>query len=106
MNPAELIVLKELKTSLAFIANRVFFIIKLKECIPMDSSVFKVINTDAELFAAAINQIRVYVMKELETEVDVIVDYGGVIQKYTSEYVKIQDVYYSRDIHRFRICIK
>ncbi|MGV7116968.1 hypothetical protein [Paenibacillus kyungheensis] len=42
----------------------------------MDSSVFKVLNIDAELFAAVISQVRVDVMKELETEVDVIIDYG------------------------------
>lgn len=68
----------------------------------MDHSIFPVLITDAELFAASISQVRVHIMKELETEVDVIIDYGGVIQKYTSEYLKIQDVYYSRDIHRFR----
>lgn len=68
----------------------------------MKHKAFKELITDAELFVAALSQIRVHVMKELETEVDVIIDYGGVIQKYTSEYVKIQDVYYSRDIHRFR----
>lgn len=60
---------------------------------------FRVLSTDTELFAAAISQVRVHVMKELETKVDVIIDYGGVIQKYTSEYVKIQNVYYSRDIY-------
>lgn len=65
----------------------------------MDSSVFRVLNKDIELFAAAISQIRVHAMKELETEVDVIIDYRGVIKKYTSEYVKIQNVYYSRDIY-------
>lgn len=68
----------------------------------MKHKAFKELITDSELFLAAISQVRVHVMKALETEVDVIIDYGGVIQKYTSEYVKIQDVYYSRDIHRFR----
>ncbi|MDN4618422.1 hypothetical protein QCD85_09960 [Paenibacillus sp. PsM32] len=68
----------------------------------IDHSVFRVLRTDAELFAAVISQVRVDVMKELEIEVDVIIDYGGVIQKYTLEYIKIQDVYYSRDIHIFR----
>lgn len=42
----------------------------------MDSNIFRVLKTDAELFVAAISQIRVHVMKELETEVDMIIDCG------------------------------
>jgi len=61
------------------------------------------IKTDMELFAAALSQVRVRVETESEHGVDIIVDYGGPVKIYTPEFVKIEDTYYLRNIHKFII---
>ncbi len=50
-----------------------------------------------ELLAAALAEVRV----QVQDETNAIVDYGGPIKVYNKEFVKIQDTYYSRRIHKF-----
>lgn len=59
------------------------------------------VKTDMELFAAALSQVKVRVETESEHGVDIVVDYGGPVKIYTPEFIKIQDKYYSRKIHKF-----
>ncbi|MBY3623750.1 hypothetical protein HGO21_30000 [Acinetobacter sp. CUI P1] len=66
------------------------------------SATYKVLENDADLLAAALAQVRVYVVQIGEDAPDCIVDYGGVIQKYTPEKVKIADTYYTRKLYEFR----
>ncbi|WP_342409781.1 hypothetical protein [Paenibacillus sp. FSL R10-2778] len=66
------------------------------------SAKYKVITSDADLLAAALAQVRVYVVQVGEDASDSIIDYGGVIQKYTPDFVKIADTYYTRTAHEFR----
>ncbi|HEY2495379.1 MAG TPA: hypothetical protein VGI33_21035 [Paenibacillus sp.] len=40
---------------------------------------YKVLTTDAELFAAALTQVRVYVVQISEYQSDCIIEYGGAI---------------------------
>ncbi|WP_438349951.1 hypothetical protein ACP8HI_04585 [Paenibacillus sp. FA6] len=67
------------------------------------NTTYKVLSTDTELFAAALAQVRVYVVQISEDQPDCIVDYGGPVQKYTPETVKITDKYYMRERFEFRI---
>ncbi|MGE7614757.1 hypothetical protein [Paenibacillus sp. NPDC101420] len=67
------------------------------------SATYKVLESDAEFLTAALTQVRVYVVQIGEDGPDIIVDYGGAIQKYTLEIVKIADTYYKRAAHEFRI---
>ncbi|WP_405176373.1 hypothetical protein MHI27_12080 [Paenibacillus sp. FSL H8-0261] len=66
------------------------------------SATYKVLSSDSDLLAAALAQVRVYVVWIEEDGPDSIVDYGGAIQKYTPELVKIADTYYTRLAHEFR----
>lgn len=63
----------------------------------MERPVYREVKTDMELLAAALAEVRVLV----QDETTAIVDYGGSIKIYTPEFVKIQDTYYSRKIHKF-----
>lgn len=57
------------------------------------------VKTDMELLAAALSQIRVQVLDETNA----IVDYGGPVKIYTPEFVKVQDTYYARATHVFKV---
>jgi len=50
-----------------------------------------------ELFAAALAEIRVYVVADGK-----IVDYGGNIDEYTQDYVRISGTWYLREDYEFR----
>jgi hypothetical protein len=57
---------------------------------------YKVLKSDNELFAAALSQVRVYVVQLVGKEIVEIIDYGGVVERFSSESVKISGKYYMR----------
>ncbi|MBZ6443190.1 MAG UNVERIFIED_CONTAM: hypothetical protein MIN83_12895 [Paenibacillus polymyxa] len=58
----------------------------------------KTLITDVDLLAAALTQARVTVYEKDGH----IADYGGVIEKYTPESVKISGTYFMREIYVFK----
>ncbi|MEJ3719651.1 MULTISPECIES: hypothetical protein [Paenibacillus] len=67
---------------------------------------YKVLKSDIELFAAALNQVRVYVVQPLGEDLIDIVDYGGPVEKYTPESIKINGSYFFRNQFEFRVDVK
>ncbi|APB77366.1 hypothetical protein PPYC2_21515 [Paenibacillus polymyxa] len=67
---------------------------------------YKVLKSDIELFAAALNQVRVYVVQPLGEDLIDIVDYGGVVEKITPESIKINGNYFFRKQFEFRVDVK
>lgn len=67
---------------------------------------YRVLTTDDEFLTAALSQSRVYVVHVLSDEMTEIIDYGGCIEKYTPESIKIAGAYYSRKQFEFRTDIK
>jgi hypothetical protein len=59
----------------------------------------KTLITDTELLAAALAQVRVTIY---EPGAHKIADYGGTVEKYTPDYVKIAGTYFRRDIFVFK----
>lgn len=66
---------------------------------------FKILTTDADLLTAALAQSRVAVFETRGDLADCIVDYGGPIQRWTPESVKISDAYYLLSEFEFRVPI-
>ncbi|MCL6605616.1 MAG: hypothetical protein K6T94_22355 [Paenibacillus sp.] len=66
------------------------------------STTYKVLESDKDFFTASIAQKRVHVVQITEDGLDSIIDYGGPIQKYTPDTVKIADTYYMRKEFEFR----
>ncbi|MEC0233615.1 hypothetical protein P4H71_04500 [Paenibacillus kribbensis] len=64
---------------------------------------YKVLKSDIELFAAALSQVRVYVVQPLREDLISVVDYGGTIEKFSPESVKIAGAYYMRNQFEFRV---
>ncbi|QYK66142.1 hypothetical protein [Paenibacillus sp. S02] len=58
---------------------------------------YKVLNSDIELFAAALSQVRVYVVQSLGEDVVSVVDYGGTVEKFSPDTIKIAGAYYMRN---------
>ncbi|APB72148.1 hypothetical protein PPYC1_18010 [Paenibacillus polymyxa] len=58
---------------------------------------YKVLKSDIELFAAALSQIRVYVVQSLGEDVLSVVDYGGTVEKFSPDTIKIAGAYYMRN---------
>ncbi|KAF6581626.1 MULTISPECIES: hypothetical protein [unclassified Paenibacillus] len=58
---------------------------------------YKVLNSDIELFAAALTQVRVYVVQSLGEDVVSVVDYGGTVEKFSPDTIKIAGAYYMRN---------
>jgi len=56
----------------------------------------KTISTDMELFAASLAQRKICVMQRTSDDIYAILEYGGVIEKYTKLSVKINGNYYLR----------
>ncbi|MDY8116742.1 hypothetical protein UY286_04725 [Paenibacillus polymyxa] len=52
------------------------------------------------------SQSRVYVVKALSDQMTEIVDYGGQVEKYTPESIKINGSYFFRNQYEFRTDIK
>ncbi|MGZ0042040.1 hypothetical protein [Paenibacillus ottowii] len=67
---------------------------------------YKVLKSDIELFAAALSQVRVYVVQPLGEDLIDIVDYGGPVEKYTPESIKINGSYFFRKQFEFRVDMK
>ncbi|MDG0057016.1 hypothetical protein MMB75_25655 [Paenibacillus sp. P2(2022)] len=67
---------------------------------------YKVLKSDIELFAAALSQVRVYVVQPLGEDLIDIVDYGGVLEKITPEAIKINGAYFFRKQFEFRVDVK
>lgn len=59
----------------------------------------KTLITDTELLAAALAQVRITIY---EPGARTIADYGGIVEKYTPDYVKIGGTYFRRDIFVFK----
>ncbi|MGW8444414.1 hypothetical protein ACWGXJ_26265 [Paenibacillus sp. S33] len=67
---------------------------------------YKVLKSDIELFAAALRQARVYVVQSLSEDIVSVVDYGGTIEKFSPDSVKIAGAYYIRNQFEFRVDVK
>ncbi|MCV9949237.1 hypothetical protein [Paenibacillus polymyxa] len=67
---------------------------------------YKVLKSDIELFAAALSQVRVYVVQSLREDIVSVVDYGGTIEKFSSDSVKIAGAYYIRNQFEIRVDVK
>ncbi|MGW8444320.1 hypothetical protein ACWGXJ_25780 [Paenibacillus sp. S33] len=67
---------------------------------------YKVLKSDIELFAAALNQARVYVVQLLGEDMVSVVDYGGTIEKFSPDTIKIAGAYYMRNQFEFRVDMK
>ncbi|MBY7735378.1 hypothetical protein MJ749_13180 [Paenibacillus polymyxa] len=67
---------------------------------------YRVLNSDIELFAAALSQVRVYVVQSLREDMVSVVDYGGTIEKFSPDSVKIAGAYYIRNQFEFRVDVK
>ncbi|PPQ47986.1 hypothetical protein C5G87_12675 [Paenibacillus peoriae] len=62
---------------------------------------YKVLKSDIELFAAALSQVRVYVVQSLGEDVVSVVDYGGTVEKFSPDKIKIAGAYYMRNQFEF-----
>lgn len=69
------------------------------------NTTYKVLKSDKDLFISALAQKRVHVVQITENGIDNIIDYGGPIQKFTVDTVKIADTYYIRNVYEFRVRI-
>ncbi|KJD37360.1 hypothetical protein [Paenibacillus polymyxa] len=67
---------------------------------------YKVLKSDIELFAAALSQARVDVVQSLDEDLIDIVDYGGPVEKFTPESIKINGSYFFRKQLEFRVDVK
>ncbi|MGM1023401.1 MAG: hypothetical protein ACQEXV_23445 [Bacillota bacterium] len=67
---------------------------------------YKVLKSDIELFAAALSQVRVYVVSIDEELRVTFEDYGGVVEKITPESIKINGKYFMRGQFEFRVDAK
>ncbi|MBE7897487.1 hypothetical protein G7L40_02060 [Paenibacillus polymyxa] len=64
---------------------------------------YKVLKSDIELFTAALSQVKVYVVQPLGEDLITVVDYGGSIEKFSPDIIKISGVYYMRNQFEFRV---
>ncbi|WP_342426522.1 hypothetical protein [Paenibacillus sp. FSL L8-0158] len=67
---------------------------------------YKVLKSDIELFAAALSQVKVYIVQLLGEDFISVVDYGGTIEKFSPDSVKIAGAYYIRNQFEFRVDVK
>ncbi|MGW8956598.1 hypothetical protein [Paenibacillus sp. NPDC055715] len=67
---------------------------------------YKVLKSDIELFAAALSQVRVYVVNPLSEDMVEVVDYGGPVEKFSPESIKINGSYFFRNQFEFRVDVK
>ncbi len=63
----------------------------------------KTISTDMELFTASLSQRKVSVMQRTSDDIYAILEYGGIIERYTKHSVKINGTYYLREECEFTI---
>ena len=62
---------------------------------------YKVLESDMELLAAALSEVRVAVVLKNGTEE--LLEPGGEIRAYTPKSVRIRGLSYCRELHEFRI---
>ncbi|NGZ75903.1 hypothetical protein [Saccharibacillus alkalitolerans] len=62
---------------------------------------YRELRSDADLLAAALLQVLVYVVDAHDT--DEVVDFGGVVEAYTLLQVKINGEWHGRHDHSFRV---
>jgi hypothetical protein len=67
------------------------------------NTAYKVLSSDADLFAAALAQVQVYVVQLVDGKPHVIADYAGPVQKWTPEYIVLAGMTYRRDEFEFRV---
>ncbi|ASR49931.1 hypothetical protein B4V02_11275 [Paenibacillus kribbensis] len=65
-----------------------------------------VLKSDIELFSAALSRVGVYAVQPLSDDLIEVVDYGGPVEKYTSQSVKINGSYFLRNQFEFRVDVK
>ncbi|NHN31830.1 hypothetical protein [Paenibacillus agricola] len=63
----------------------------------------RAIYSDTQLFAASLFQLKVTVWERTADDIPVRVDDGGIIEKITPLYVKINGAYYERSDCEFRV---
>lgn len=63
--------------------------------------IYKVLESDIELLAAALSEVQVSVVLKDGTEE--VLETGGQIRAYTAKSVRIRGLSYCRDVHEFRI---
>lgn len=66
------------------------------------NSTYKILQSDLELFAASVSQVKVHVVMPMDNVPSVVVNSGGMIEKFTPEAVKINGGFYFRDRFEFR----
>lgn len=64
---------------------------------------YKVLESDADLFTAALAQVKVYVVQLVNGRPHVIADYAGPVQRWTADDVMIAGMLYQRDEFEFRV---
>ncbi len=64
------------------------------------------LESDIELFAAALSQVRVYVVNPLSDDMVEVVDYGEAVEKITPDSIKINGCYFMREQFKFRVDVK
>ncbi|MNN74084.1 hypothetical protein D3C81_1902480 [compost metagenome] len=66
---------------------------------------YKVLKSDIDFLAAALSQARVTVFELRGDLAGCIVDYGGPVQKWSPESIKISEAYYRRGEFEFRMLL-
>ncbi|WP_426454351.1 hypothetical protein ACP26L_17250 [Paenibacillus sp. S-38] len=69
----------------------------------MEMSESRALNTETELFAASLFQLRVSVWERTADDIPVRVEDGGIIERFTPGSVTINGVTYSRSECEFRV---
>ncbi|MEC0235245.1 hypothetical protein P4H71_13030 [Paenibacillus kribbensis] len=67
---------------------------------------YKVLKSDIELFAASLSQVRVYVVQPLNEDLVEVVNYGGYVEKFSPDTIKIDGAHYMRNQFEFRVDVK
>ncbi|AWV35138.1 hypothetical protein [Paenibacillus odorifer] len=71
------------------------------------SVTYKLLVTDSEFLTAALAQSKVSVWyREDPDPIGHLMDYGGIVEGYTSEFIKISDDQFVRERFEFRVYIK
>lgn len=70
------------------------------------SHTYRVLTTDDDFLVAALSQCKVYVVKPLDDQMMEIIEYGGHVEKYTPESIRIAGAYYLRNQYEFRTDIE
>ncbi|MGO4953118.1 hypothetical protein [Paenibacillus sp. DRB1-1] len=66
----------------------------------------KILHTDTDFLIAALSGSRVYIVSPIDENMVEIIDYGGPVEKYTPESIKINGSYFFRNHFEFRVDVK